>query len=49
MKRNKDTKNFWKNMVIIMKSKFEKILSWIFILTVLFMVSYAVLTLISTR
>ena len=36
-------------MVFIMKSKFEKILSWIFILTVLFMVSYAVLTIISTR
>lgn len=49
MKRNKNTKNFWKNMVKIMKSKFEKILSWIFILTVLFMVSYAVLTIISTR
>lgn len=49
MKRNKDTKNFWENMVIIMKSKFEKILFWIFILTVLFMVSYAVLTIISTR
>ena len=44
MKRNKDTKNFWKNMVSIMKSKFEKILSWIFILTVLFMVSYAVMS-----
>ena len=49
MKRNKGTKNFWGNMVIIMKSKFEKILSLIFILTVLFMVSYAVLTIISTR
>ena len=31
-------------MVIIMKSKFEKILSLIFILTVLFMVSYAVMS-----
>lgn len=49
MKRKKDIKNFWKNMVSIMKNKFEKILSWIFILTVLFMVSYAVLTIISTR
>lgn len=44
MKRNKDIKNFWKDMVIIMKSKFEKILSLIFILTVLFMVSYAVMS-----
>lgn len=49
MKRNKDTKNFWKNMVSIMKSKFEKILSLIFILTVLFMVSYAIMTIITTR
>lgn len=49
MKRNKDTKNFWKNMVIIMKSKFEKILSWIFILTVLFMVSYAVMSIMVIR
>lgn len=44
MKRKKDTKNFWKNMVKIMKSKFEKILSLIFILTVLFMVSYAIMS-----
>ena len=36
-------------MVKIMKSKFEKILSLIFIFTVLFIVSYAVLTIISTR
>ena len=49
MKRNKDTKNFWKNMVNMMKSKFEKILSPIFILTVLFVVSYAVLAIISTK
>ena len=36
-------------MVKIMKSKFEKILSLIFIFTVLFIVSYAVLAIISTR
>ena len=36
-------------MVIIMKSKFEKILSLIFILTVLFMVSYAIMSIMAIR
>lgn len=36
-------------MVNTMKSKFEKIMSLIFILTVLFMISYAIMTIISIR
>ena len=36
-------------MVIIMKSKFEKIMSLIFIITILFIVSYAIMTIISIR